>query len=807
MRACVLALLFFLGSARLAFSQQPGALSGTVVDATSRRSLPGANVVLTGTAFGTVTGPQGEFRLEALPAGTYRLQVSTLGYLSATRSITLYPDSTISIEVPLTPSMIQVQPITVTATRGREGETPVTFSTLEREEIRDRHTTQDIPVLLSELPSMTTYSESGNNIGYTHLNIRGFDSRRVAVMVNGIPQNDPEDHNVYWLDMPDLAGSVEDIQVQRGAGSAFYGPPAIGGSVNIVTTTFWNERLIELSLGAGSYNTRKYAASFSSGLLGGHYAVHARLSKTLSDGYRDRAWVDFNSYFLGIMRTDETMTTQINIFGGPISDGLAYLGIPKSDVEDRTKRRANPIARPEEMEEFSQPHYELLHEWRISPTLTLNNALFFVSGNGYFDYDGSWAPYSYYRITPENGFPVQGDPDTLFIPDALIRAQVTNRQYGWLPRLTWRSEGNELIVGGEFRVHRSLHWGRLQYAGRLSVPVPYDYRYYEYSGAKDIISLYGHSLTPLGHSLGILAELQFVYNRYRLFDEKHIGTSFAVPYFFLNPRLGLNITLDSRWALYVSGAYTSREPRLKNLYDAAEASTPSAWGPVVPQFQVRPDGSYDFSQPLVTPESLFDLEWGVTFAADNIRLSGNAYWMEFTDEIVKTGQVDRFGQPVTGNAERTRHVGLELSGRFTPAPGLELVATGTISRNRFVRHTDFSTGAPLALDGNPIAGFPDLLGTVRLSYRRDAFMLAVTGRYVGRQNTDNFRNAANTVDPFFLSNFWGSYRFIDGLGDVDIEVRVQVNNLFDTLYAAYGEGEQYFVGAERNVFFSLVLHL
>ena len=130
-----------------------------------------------------------------------------------------------------------------------------------------------------------------------------------------------------------------------------------------------------------------------------------------------------------------------------------------------------------------------------------------------------------------------------------------------------------------------------------------------------------------------------------------------------------------------------------------------------------------------------------------------------------------------------------------------------MSRNRFVHHTDFSTGAPLALDGNPIAGFPDLLGTVRVSYRRETFMLAVTGRYMGRQHTDNFRNEANTVDPFVLSNFWGSYRFIDGLGDVDIEARVQVNNLFNARYAAYGEGEQFFVGAERNAFFSLVLYL
>ena len=83
---------------------------------------------------------------------------------------------------------------------------------------------------MSELPSTTFYSESGNGIGYNYLSIRGFDQRRITVSVNGIPQNDPEDHNVYWLDFPDLLANTELIQVQRGAGSGVFGYPAIGGS-------------------------------------------------------------------------------------------------------------------------------------------------------------------------------------------------------------------------------------------------------------------------------------------------------------------------------------------------------------------------------------------------------------------------------------------------------------------------------------------------------------------------------------------------------------------------------------------------
>ncbi len=784
-----------------------GILNVTVIDGESSRALAGAHVSIPGTTAGGSTDTNGVCVLSGVPAGTALLRVSFVGYTPSARHVDITEGVITSVSVTLRPAVIPGQPITVTATRGRDRETPATFSTLDRMAIRERHPTQDIPVLLSELPSTTYYSESGNGIGYTYLNIRGFDARRVAVFVNGVPQNDPEDHNVYWLDFPDLAASAEDIQVQRGAGSAFYGAPAIGGSVNLVTSQFGRERSLQVSAGVGSNNTRKYSVSFSSGLVEKRYAMHARLSKLLSSGYRDRSWVDFSSYFLGFARYDESMTTQLHVYGGPIADGLAYYGIPKEDVKNPDRRRSNPITRPEEIENFSQPHFELLHEWRLGAGLTLNTTAFLILGDGFFDYDGSWAPYSYYRITEGNGFAITGDPDTLYLPGALIRAQVTNRQWGFLPRLTWRHPGGEIIVGGEFRLHRSEHWGRLQWTQELPAGVPFDYRYYDYRGAKDIMSAYAHALQEISEGVKVMASLHYAFNRYRLFEEKFVGTDFTVPYHFVNPRFGVNYNLDEHWNTYISIAYTTREPRLKNLYDAAEASTPASWGMVSPQFATDPSGRPDFRRPLVKPESLLDVEFGCGYISDIARVSGNLYWMEFTDEIVKSGQVDRFGQPVTGNADRTRHLGIEVSGAVRLTNALDIAANATFGHNRFIRHTDFSTGRPLALDNNPIAGFPDLLAHVRMTFRHDAFALSLSGRYVGKQFTDNFRDERNTVDPFFVNDASVSYTFADLLDNVDVETRVQVQNVFNVLYAAHGEGNQFFVGAERSVYVQLSLNL
>jgi iron complex outermembrane receptor protein len=304
-----------------------------------------------------------------------------------------------------------------------------------------------------------------------------------------------------------------------------------------------------------------------------------------------------------------------------------------------------------------------------------------------------------------------------------------------------------------------------------------------------------------------MTDVQYAYNKYRLYDEKYVGTDFAVPYHFINPRLGLNYNIDDHWNGYVSLAYTSREPRLKNLYDAAEASTPASWGKVVPQFELSGNGTYDFSRPLVRPEALFNLELGGVVSTEMLHGTANLYWMEFSDEIVKSGQVDRFGQPITGNANRTRHIGIELSGRVRTESGFEFIGNATAGRNRFVRHTDYSTGEPIVLNGNPIAGFPDFLANVRGTYRNGGFSLSLAVRYVGRQYTDNFRNSENTVDPYVVSDGWVSYRFNSLPGNAKVEAKLQVNNLFDALYAAYGEGTQFYVGAERNAFFTLAIIL
>jgi iron complex outermembrane receptor protein len=176
--------------------------------------------------------------------------------------------------------------------------TPVSFSNLDKKEIKFRNLGQDIPILMNYLPSVVTTSDAGNGVGYTGIRVRGSDATRVNITINGIPYNDSESHGTFWVNMPDFASSVESLQLQRGVGTSTNGAGAFGASLNMLTDNFATASNGEISNSFGSFNTRKHTVKFSSGLLNDHFELAGRLSNIDSQGYIDRASSDLKSYFL-----------------------------------------------------------------------------------------------------------------------------------------------------------------------------------------------------------------------------------------------------------------------------------------------------------------------------------------------------------------------------------------------------------------------------------------------------------------------------------------------------------------------------
>ncbi len=756
--------------------------------------------------------------------------------------------------------------VTVTTTRAQRGESPIPFSELSTVEISNVYTTQDLPKLLTELPSVITFSHSGNDIGYSNLTMRGFDQRRISVMINGIPQNDPEDHNVYWIDFPDFAPNLQSIQVQRGAGFTNYGSPSIGGSINLTTGNFLNKKGIRLFTGIGwqqfSYsdevklhpNVSKYSVEFSSGLLG-NYAFYGRLSKINSLGYRNHSFAFLNSYFFSAARFDEDFSTQINVYGGPLNDGLVYNGLPKSYIKDNEKRRLNLSywgydstglnleysyeRRKQEVEEFNQPHYEILNDWQISPNLRFLSALFYFTGDGYFDYDGSWADTSMLRITNEFGFnPTQNPTGTI------IRGFVGNKQGGWIPRIIFKHGENELTAGFELRLHRSDHWGKIRFAEYLPIDFDPDYKFYSYNGVRDIFSVFAREKLQITSNTNLFLEGQLVYQRYGIKNEKAgnkytsylninnqvvsgEGYLFDIKYWFFNPRIGLTYKTSENLNFYAFGAISSREPRMHNLYRAEDA-----YFGAKPQFEFKLDTNgtikYDFTKPIAKPETMFDLEFGTNISLqNNLEANLNFYFMLYRNELAKTGRLDIFGNPIEENIPQSQHIGLEVQLKanvFENQLGqLDLTGNATFSENTITKY-DFVTykNDTISFKGNNIAGFPNIMGNVRLEYKYSNFYLSLLGQYVGSFKTDNYGDlirtndkliehlrylgdyyADNTLDAYFVMNLDASYTFRKLAFFNEFKLQLQIRNLLNRFYAANGEGKEFFPAGERSYFFGI----
>jgi len=758
--------------------------------------------------------------------------------------------------------------ITIVSDRENENILARPISQILHSQISKTYTTNDLPLVLSELPSIYSYSQNGNGIGYSTLIMRGFDQRRIAVNINGIPQNDPEDHNVYWIDFPDITSNLELVEVQRGAGRTNYGFASIGGSINLITSNFVNKRGVKIFSGFGfqefsslnkiKHNTSKYTLEASSGLIPAsnestYYSVYTRFSSINSFGYRNQSFAELSSYFFGFARFDDKLSTQINIFGGPIRDGLAYYGIPKEYIYDKSLRLQNynywsydstgktvsftQLRRPQEIEEFSQPHFELLNDIKLNENSHIRSALFYYTGKGFFDYDGTgWTDAKSFELNERNGYPNAKDPQ-----NPIIKGFVDNTQFGWIPSFLFEKSFYKLKIGGEFRFHNSIHWGKLQYAENLPSNYNPDFLFYYYEGERIISSLYASYTRPLTSNLSLDIDGQIVYhnyaiqndkagNFYRIFYTKEgekvaKGKLFSINYLFFNPRIGIEFSLNPQNKFFAFTAITSREPRMANLYNASEAFTGK-----LPQFEssydsLRKQVIYDFSKPLVKPERLYDFELGYNLTLASLNFSTNVYYMLYNNELVKSGQLSIFGDPIDGNAPKTYHLGIELTLKYQLAlfDDYKLILNGntTISKNKIIDYQfELGNGQKAKLNGNDIPGFPSLMGNLRISFANSDLFASLQYQYVGSYRTDSFGDLLqsdprikeylgwdyyndNTLDAFGILNFDFVYNLRALSYFTNIQLQFKVNNLTNKLYASGAEGKEFFPGAERNIFFGL----
>jgi iron complex outermembrane receptor protein len=823
---------------------QASLLAGRVLDDRTSDPIPDARVRVLSPPAETATDRAGEFRFANLVPGSYDVEASRIGYAPDRRTVTVGADSAF-LELRLTSRPIPVTQLEVTTTRATERGSAVAFTDLDRKAILNSYWAQDVPMLLQETPGVYSYSDAGNGIGYSYVKIRGFAQRRVAVTINGIPLNDPESHEVYWVDHPDLLSSAQDLQVQRGAGSALYGASAVGGSVNLETMTIPTERRISFEAGGGSYDTKRLSMQYESGLLDNRYALAGRYSRIESQGYREMSWSRLWSYYFTAARIDPSVTTQINFYGGPEQLHLAYYAVDRSFLDglitgDASRdRRLNPLNWRNETDNFFEPHYELIQNVKLGEKAALTSSAFFFPGKGYYD-DFPYGPQTFasrrlpnfevdsdslfpatYYAVDSTGAPV-AQPDGRFLvtgSDMTQRLWVRDRHYGWIPRARLTHGKGELTAGAEWREHTGRHWGELTWAQALPLGADPNHVFYDYTGRVRALSGFAQEAYSLRPDLKLTGSLQWRQTRYAIGKDLYSGYDFHQSYSFLNPRVGANWNATERWNVFGSYAHTRTEPILSELYAADD---PSA----APLFRVVDVANHIYQDPLINPERLNDYETGVGYRDATTYLKLTGFWMDFRDEIVPNGQIGLLGVPLTGNAARSTHKGIEIEGGVAHSSGLTLSGNVSLSRNRFGEYHEFVDSTTVNdFTGNAIAGFPDRMANLTVGFHKHGARAALTVNEVGRQfldnSEDNRRDSALRTAPGYQKKLIEEHAILNGLLSFELggaggwkpldarrlllEIRgMNLTGLrYETAGYVFDEVPYFYPAATRNVFVSL----
>lgn len=761
----MLGLILYLASLT-AWAQN--SLSGKVVDAQSNAPLVGASVWSETANRGTVTDENGKFTLTKLPQGNFEIRVSYLGYETGRLSVSV-PFSG-DLEVKLESKDFLTEEFIVSATRASSS-TPTTFSNVDKSEIAKRNLGQDIPILLNFTPSVVSFSDAGAGVGYTGLRIRGSDQTRINATVNGIPLNDAESHGVFWVNMPDFASSVENVQIQRGVGTSTNGAATFGASLNFQTDTRRDEAYAELDNGFGSFNTWRHTVKAGTGLLNNRFAVDARLSKITSDGYVDRAFSDLNSWFVSGGYYGEKSVIKLVAFSGREQTYQSWYGLPESKL--KTDRTDNFYTYDNETDNYQQDHYQLIYTGKVGSNWKTNLALHYTYGRGYYEQFRENDRLSRYNLPDV----IVGD-EVISRSDIIRRRWLDNDFYGFVGSVNYVSSDGKLdwIIGGGANRYDGGHFGEIiwaRFAGNTNIRD----RYYDNNAIKDDRNIYTKATYEVKPGLNLFGDLQLRginYDFIGVNDDLRIVDGQA-NYTFFNPKFGFSYEKGNQtW--YASYAVANREPTRSDFTDNPITEVPR-------------------------PERLNNVEAGVRAKAGNFSYNANFYYMGYKDQLILTGQINDVGAYIRENVASSYRAGIELDGAYQLSGGWTLGGNITFSQNKIREFTEYIDDYSVedfrqetfTYTNTDIAFSPNVVGSAIIEYKPTKNLsLNWLSKYVGRQFLDNTANEARSLDAFFTNDLRISYaatpRFFKGL-----EVNLLINNIFNELYEPNGYTFSYFV--------------
>ena len=780
----------------------------SVLEKNGRQPVAGAIISFNGGS-PVSTDASGTANIKSGKKGNLTIQISASGYKTISADITINEISN-NFSFELEKTNYFLEPVEITAQRA-SFRSPFSKTDLSKKEIEKRNIGQDLPFILNHTPSVVVTSDAGNGIGYTGIRIRGSDASRINMTINGIPYNDAESQGIFFVNLPDLASSVNSIQIQRGVGTSVNGAGAFGATMNFSTNEFQEKAYAEINNSVGSFNTWKHTVKAGTGLINNRFTLDTRLSMINSDGFIDRARTDLRSFYLSGAYLGKKTSIRLNIISGKEKTYQAWNGIPEAKLRgddagllthyynnlgslyfteadsvnlfSSDPRRFNVYTYANQTDNYQQDHFQFFANHQFNENLTGNVTLFYSKGAGYYE-----------QFRNNNRFSSYGLPNVTIGTTVVRRTDLTrqlwldNDFYGGIYSLQLKRKKHHLIAGGGYSVYKGDHFGEIIWA---AIGIPNNFRWYDFNATKkdgNIYAKWEYAFTP---SLELFTDLQYRNVLYNFTGTRKFPTVTVNEQFhFLNPKIGITYRKNS-YTTYLSYAVGNKEPN-------------------------RDDYERNSNEPKPKREQLHNVEAGITRNTGKYSWNANLYFMRYKDQLVLTGRINDVGDAVRVNVPNSYRLGLELQGTYRINQSLNIEANLTWSRNRILNFTDAVPNYDANFDlisqdstlfkNTPMSFSPDWVGSASINwmpFKKTELSLITKG--VSDQFMDNTGNKNRMLKGYVVQDLRIT-RSIESALFKNMDIALQINNIWNKHFEVNGYTYSYIFAGQtttENFFFPM----
>lgn len=714
--------------------------------------LIGASITVPNSTVGATADIDGSFNLQ-VPKGTKEIVISFVGYKDL--KVDLSKGTKLG-NLRLESDAQMLQDVVITQSVAIQRKTPVAVSSIDTSFIEEKLGGQEFPEILKSTPGVYA-TRDGGGYGDSKINMRGFKSENVAVMINGVPMNDMEWGGIYWSNFAGLSDVTRSMQTQRGIGASKVSAPSVGGTINIVTKSIDAKRGGTFSYGIGNDGAQSVLFSVSTGLTKNGWAITVLGGKKWGDGYIQGTNYDGYNYFVNVSkRFSSKHQLSFTAFGAPQShnqrssyDGLTIKGweFVKRYMGDKSKYRYNPTygfdengqRRTSARNVYHKPVLSLNHQWQINERSALSTSVYASISSGYgYSGDGTSA-YSSKWYGSSNG-----------VLNMDFRKADGTFDYGAIQRLNRESAtGSQMVMAKSVNDHVwyglvSTYTNHL--TDHLELTAGIDMRYYQAKHTKIITDLYDGEYYIDRYRKNVLVE-----NNYNAADptwvnqKLNVGDNIYRNYNGYAVQAGGFAQLEyskNNWSAFVSGSLSNTTYWRRDLFyydrEHANSKTVNFLGGTV-----KTGVNYNIDQrnnvfvnfgfisrapyysngaflqstvsnainPDAVNEKILSAEVGYGYRSEKFALNANAYFTEWMDKTMARSNDMTYTDPDTGEVingrwvinmqgVNARHMGIEVDFKARPTRWLDI--NGMISWGHWTWSSN-ATGYFYNENGQPLA--------------------------------------------------------------------------------------------------------